>query len=247
MKIIKYIVAVLGLTVLTANSYAEQTGYEVELIIYEDATRRYIESEDWSYNDRLNQTNDAILNAESLKPDAQFRELSWDGAVLSSALQKIQESPGLNVLLTRRWRQTGLDRDKAYAVEIVAQIPQQAGDTAADNNLSNEEGALTLNQLNSESGAVNAPILPAASINGYVRLVMSRYLHFEVNLEYSRPQLDENRSYVYKSFPVVSERRMKSKEVHYIDHPLVGIIMLATPYKIESATPDNKPSMHKTL
>ena len=29
-------------------------------------------------------------------------------------------------------------------------------------------------------------------------------------------------------------RRMRSREVHYIDHPLVGIIILATPFKISS-------------
>jgi|GEM_PF-5724754 len=225
------IVAILSLSLLATNSYANQTGYEIELIIYEDTTKRYIDSEDWSYNDMLNQTNGAVLNAESIKPDAQFSELDWNGAVLSDALQRIQDSPGLNVLLTKRWRQTGLDRDNAYSVEIGKQTHNIPANPAEENNL---EYKSNLNQSNGEADSAEVILQPAASINGYVRLVMSRYLHFEVNLEYFKPQPGESASYTYKSFPVVSERRMKSKEVHYIDHPMVGIIILATPYKIKS-------------
>ncbi len=234
MKLSKLIVSVLSLTVVAAHSYAEQTGYEVELIIYEDATRRYIDSEDWGYNDMLNQTNVAVFNAEPAEPDTEYSDLSWDGAVLSSALQKIQDSPGLNVLLTKRWRQTGLDRDKAYSVEINAQIPQITDPTSADYKPANDSG---LNPPNSETGSVEVMPLPTTTINGYVRLVMSRYLHFEVNLNYSRIMPDDNLDgLINNAFPVVAERRMRSREIHYIDHPLVGIIVHTTPYKIGTKT-----------
>ena len=234
MKLSKLIVSILSLSMPAAHSYAEQTetGYEVELIIYEDATKRYIDSEDWSYNDMLNQTDDAVFNAESAEADDQYRELDWNGAVLSDALQKIQDSPGFNVLLAKRWRQTGLDRDKAYYVEIQTQPAEAAVHT--DNQPGNKTGT-TL--LNGETGSVEAMPLTAASINGQVRLIMSRYLHFEVNLNYNKTlqtsDLDEINNI---SFPVVAERRMRSREIHYIDHPLVGIIVHATPYKIGSET-----------
>lgn len=233
MKLTKLIVSILSLSLFSATSYAEQTetGYEVELIIYEDATRRYSDSEDWSYNDMLNQTNVAVFNAESVEPDAQFTELNWDGAVLSGALQKIQDSPGLNVLLTKRWRQTGLDRDKAYSVEINAQIPQIANPASADYKPANDSG---LNPPNREIDSVEVMPLPTTTINGYVRLVMSRYLHFEVNLNYSRIMPDDNLdSLINNAFPVVAERRMRSREIHYIDHPLLGIIVHTTPFKIQ--------------
>lgn len=235
MKLSKLIVSILSLSVVAAHSsYAEQTGYEVELIIYEDATRRYIDSEDWSYNDMLNQTNEAVFNAEPVEPDAQFSELNWEGAVLSSALQKIQDSPGFNVLLTKRWRQTGLDRDKAYSVEINEQIPQIVNHTVEDNKLVKEDG---LNPPNSETGTIEVMSLPTSAINGYVRLVMSRYLHFEINLNYSKVMQDNTQdSFINNVFPVVAERRMRSREIHYIDHPLVGIIVHTTPYKIGSKT-----------
>jgi hypothetical protein len=232
MKCIKLMIAVLGLSLLTANSYASETGYEVELIIYEDTTKRYIDSEEWSYNDMLNQSNTAAMDTDAPEPDSQFSELDWDGATLSGVLQKIEDNPGFNVLITKRWRQTGLDRDKAYSVEINAQIPQITDPTSADYKPANDSG---LNPPNSETGSVEVMPLPTTTINGYVRLVMSRYLHFEVNLNYSRIMPDDNLgSYINNIFPVVAERRMRSREIHYIDHPLVGIIVHTTPYKIGS-------------
>jgi hypothetical protein len=232
MKFITLAVTALGLSLLTAHSYAEQTGYEVELIIYEDATKRYIDSEDWSYNDMLNQTNDAVLNEETLEPDAEFSELDWDGAVLSDALKKIQDSPGFNVLLTKRWRQTGLDRDMAYSVMIGDEIESLATDKAGENTL---DDTSSLNRLNQETPPVAVMPHPATWVNGYARLVMSRYLHFEVNLNYHKlQQITDSNEPDINVFPVVAERRMRSREVHYIDHPLVGIIVHATPYTINN-------------
>lgn len=234
MKFITLVVTALGMSLLTAQSHAEQTGYEVELIIYEDATKRYIDSEDWSYNDMLNQTNDAVLNEKTQEPDAQFSEIEWDDAVLSGALQRIQQSPGFNVLLTKRWRQTGLDRAMAYSVEVGNQLQSSAADNIEENKPESEG---SLKQLSSETELVEAMPHQTASINGYVRLVMSRYLHFEVNLNYHKAlqTIDSNDASAYV-LPVVAERRMRSREIHYIDHPLVGIIVHATPYTIDNNT-----------
>jgi len=185
----------------------------------------------------LNQTSTTANDAETLEPDPEFSELNWDDAVLSDALQKIQASPGLNVLLTKRWRQTGLDRDRAYFVEIQSQ-PAEA--TAHTDNQSAIDTGTTL--LNGATGSAESQPLTAASINGHVRLIMSRYLHFEVNLNYSKTlqpstsNLDEINEIV---FPVVAERRMRSREIHYIDHPLVGIIVHTTPYTISEETQKN--------
>lgn len=229
MKSIKFIIAILGISLLTANSYASETGYEVELIIYEDTTRRYIDSEEWSYNDMLNQASTAATDEGVQEPDPQFSELDWDGAVLSGALQKIQDSPGLNVLLTKRWRQTGLDRDKAYYVEIQTQPAEATADI--ETQPVNETGT---SLLLGEPASDETMTLKTSSINGQVRLVMSRYLHFQVKLNYSKAlqpdDLGESNDNVY---PVVAERRMRSQEIHYIDHPLVGIIVHTTPYTID--------------
>ena len=42
---------------------------------------------------------------------------------------------------------------------------------------------------------------------------------------------------LYDSYKIVFERRMRSKEIHYIDHPLVGLVVLATPFKLGKEEP----------
>jgi len=202
---------------------ADQTGYEVELIVFEDARSRYIQSEDWSFNDMLNNTQQKKKPTKTIK-DAEFQQLDWESAKLAPQHKRLLNNSNFKVLLAKRWKQTGLDRKNAFNISI------------------------NTNEMPSESTQASSDEIELTSyISGEVKLVMSRYLHFEVNLEYFIPQQSEDSAAVYKSFPIVSERRMKSREVHYIDHPLVGVVVLATPYKIKQDTPDTKPAGYKTL
>jgi len=209
---------------LPASLMADTTGYEVELIVFEDARSRYIQSEDWSFNDMLNNTLQEKKPAKKTKKDPEYAQLDWEAAKLAPQHKRLANNSNFKVLLTKRWKQTGLDRKSAFNINI--------NTNALDPEVTES------NSLETE---------PSSYITGDVKLVMSRYLHFQVNLEYYIPQLADDSSPAYKSFPIVSERRMKSREVHYIDHPLVGVVVLATPYKIKEDTPDTKPTGYKTL
>lgn len=61
-------------------------------------------------------------------------------------------------------------------------------------------------------------------VEGDIKLVMSRYLHVSGNLTFYKEQ-DGG----YVPYPVTFNRRMKSREMHYIDHPMVGILVIVTP------------------
>jgi hypothetical protein len=71
------------------------------------------------------------------------------------------------------------------------------------------------------------------SVDGTIRLVLSRYLHLETNLTYHR----EGDDAVYQ---MVESRRMRSKEYHYLDHPAFGVVALVTP--VESGKSAAKPA-----
>jgi len=78
--------------------HAEEVGYEVELIIFEDATGRYFNSEDWSYNDFINnkektssKTNNTKINNKQAEVDPEFSELEWDNAKLATNLKRIEK------------------------------------------------------------------------------------------------------------------------------------------------------------
>lgn len=67
-------------------------------------------------------------------------------------------------------------------------------------------------------------------VEGSVRLVLSRYLHLETDLLYRLGLGDapDNRE---QSYRLTESRRMRSKEIHYLDHPLFGVVALVTPHE----------------
>ena len=84
-------------------------------------------------------------------------------------------------------------------------------------------------------------------LNGYIKIILTRYLHADIDLTYttniplttttviSAANLEqEDAEPIALPQPIVyslkQTRKMRSKEVHYIDHPVIGVILLATPY-----------------
>lgn len=219
--------------IVSSALYAAETGYQVELIIFEDSTARYLNSEDWSYNDMLNNKQDLQEKKPQVKADPEYKELNWDEAKLATKLEKLKNNSNYKILLTKRWKQTGLDRKQAFNIAI---------DTRIKNSIKTAEETNTELDISPEE---NPAIEPYAT--GNVKLIMSRYLHFNVDLQYIRPQQTETGDIKLNTFPVVNERRMRSKEIHYIDHPLVGVIVLATPYKIKTPETNTGATTYKTM
>lgn len=73
--------------------------------------------------------------------------------------------------------------------------------------------------------SINTPLL-----TGQVRMVKGRYLHFYPDLTL----YDEDLGI---SYPMKSHRRMRSDELHYIDHPKIGIIIQAKRYLAPEVMP----------
>ncbi len=217
------ILIVMIIQAITSISYAKETGYEVELIIFEDTRGRYLHSEDWSYNDMLNNKQDNIL--KQVKADPHYKQLPWAGSKLASNLNKLKKNSNYRILANRRWKQKGLDREHAFNIPIESH-----------------------SKVNSEKNNISATPQDADPyITGNVKLIMSRYLHFDVNIKYIRPQYGNNGKVENMVLPVVNERRMRSREIHYIDHPLVGIVVLATPFKIKSPKQNTDTTQYKTM
>ena len=61
---------------------------------------------------------------------------------------------------------------------------------------------------------------PGSPIYGTVTVSRGRYLHVDLDLVY---QDDSGR------FRFTSHRRMRSNEIHYMDHPMFGVLILITP------------------
>jgi hypothetical protein len=63
---------------------------------------------------------------------------------------------------------------------------------------------------------------PQANLFGTLRITRSRFLHLDVDLLFR----DDDGVYRFQS-----HRRMRSNELHYLDHPRFGVLIIVTPLK----------------
>jgi len=84
------------------------------------------------------------------------------------------------------------------------------------------------------------PMIPKSvtQLDGSIKISVGRYLHVWTDLLFSRPanntpaMLNANSEYTeLQTFRFQDHRRMRSKELHYIDNPSFGILIYALPYK----------------
>ena len=66
-----------------------------------------------------------------------------------------------------------------------------------------------------------------SQLKGLFHLYVSRYLHSTIELQY----LPRNANSHSEIISLTQKRRMRSKEVHYLDHPLVGALIRILPYE----------------
>ena len=78
---------------------------------------------------------------------------------------------------------------------------------------------------------------PVNELDGTVKVVLGRYLHVYTDLAYRRPfslsSVSEDnalgRDRVLADFAIKTHRKMRSKTLHYLDHPLLGILVEIRP------------------
>lgn len=73
-------------------------------------------------------------------------------------------------------------------------------------------------------------------LEGAIRFSMSRYLHLDVNLLFRAKSADDPAPAVYR---ISEQRRVKSQETQYFDHPRFGALVRVMP--VEKPGKDKKP------
>ncbi len=227
-------VSTLILMCLSTLVFASDVGYEVEVIIFEDRSGLYENSELWPMPDISEEANTTTTllseamdaNGSDIKKPANstvedlFQLIQKENYRLTEYVEKLSNIPDYNVLVHKAWNQPGLDQEHAVPFKI---------DSRKEAQISNDD---------TEQSATDNKTY----IDGTVTLIMSRYLHFNTQLVLHKTINDETREYT-----VVSDRRMRSRELHYIDNPHLGVIVLATPFKIQTESDAAAPEGYKTL
>jgi hypothetical protein len=78
-----------------------------------------------------------------------------------------------------------------------------------------------------------------------VTLIRERYLHLDVDLLLLRANYADGAD-SGPAFQLREKRRMRSREVHYFDHPRFGMIAVVTPYDAPEDEPEPEPEESAT-
>ncbi len=229
----------LCLFLLSTSAFAEDIPwYTVEMLIFAYADPAA--TEHWPLDPGFPDLSDAIQlseasptesTAQRRKIPTPYQRLADEQLTLAAARKKIDASRNYQLLLHTAWRQQGLDKTASKPVFI------RSGKYPLPPPPRLQPSAAQLHEL---------AVVP--SVEGTVRMYRTRYLHFEVDLRYFRPNpdaessgdfLDEDVYLTERTIPpthfrLTESRRMRSRELHYLDQPLFGVLVQVNPYEVSS-------------
>ena len=191
--------------------------YTLELLLFEPTT--VTGEERWEeFLGELDNANAVVLGAPGADPA--FRRLPT--SALGAAAHTLKSSGRYRLLAHLAWRQPSYGSQQTRPIFISGGERLAAGGGYA-------VGDTTLPTLR--------------RLEGSVRVHVGKYLHVELDLLYrrNRPPSPEGTVVAQAAAPlppiqtlrIQNKRRMRSKELHYLDHPLVGALVIAHPYDPE--------------
>lgn len=247
-QLLTLVLACLLFTGVSTSSRAstEQRYYDIEIVLFQNSASLKSLPELETYPEALTLPENYIqlglptstIPAEYI-PEYYFKLLPGEDLKLRDAAEKIATSKSYRILKHFAWRQPGLAREISIPIvfhdEIAAETPEPIPGV-------DEQAPLLYTQ---------------AKLYGVFNVSLSRFLHldsvlrFEANglaplPETSTETLTTETQTTIKPRPLnvvyieKQKRRMRSKEVHYIDHPVIGMLVLMTPVEIpeEATSPD---------
>ncbi len=177
----------------------------------------------------------------STRPEA-FQILTPKDYELNQKVYALRKNSGFRVLVHTSWYQPAFDVGMKRAVYLHDKLPLPYAE-------SGDSPTIAIDTVGPEG----------RSLFGTVRVYVSRFLHVDIDLVYRVAQqvtyyqktdefknsmflVPQEGNYTTSGEPVTTvamhgyrlqeSRRIKSRELHYFDHPLFGVLLYATPYEI---------------
>ena len=210
--------------------------YDVEVIAFAHARGEYLNTETWPQQWPQPDTQSAI-NFTTLNHSL-FSQKKPQGA-LSGIAARVDKSSRYQLLNYKVWRQAGLAETKAKAVHIQSEA---------------QISSLVPQGLD-EYGNPISELIEVPMLDGTIRISLGRFLHIHTDLVYTTALEDiqqppetavqadvaiqttqrlapkgaqQNR---LQGFVLKTQRKTRSKETQFIDHPMFGLIVRITPVK----------------
>ena len=223
---------------------AQTTWYTVELIVFQHLSDNGLYTEHWptdpgrpSIDDaiRLSLSSELSLEEEDTDQGSEaglhaFQLLEASHLQLTEAAARLKRSQGYRPLLHIGWRQPGFTRSESRAVHIHTSLPNRYRIKSEEAQENQSQVQIIGAGLENTLGLDPRLALPSRVIDGTLRLSRARYLHLDADLLHKR-EVPFDAPIETDLFRMRDSRRMRSREVHYIDHPLIGLLVLVTPYE----------------
>ena len=196
---------------------ASARSFVIEIIVFDDLSGEGLHTEHWPADPGKPSLQDAVELMHAREGGSEqaaraYRLVNRSVFALSDVWASLRRSARYRPFLHVGWRQPGLSHGAARPVHVSPHL-----------------GVRRTGGPEPEGGERPA-------VDGTVKVSLARYLHVDLDLVYSRPGNGENAApnAVPARFRLVSERRMRSGELHYIDHPLFGVLVLIEPLRATS-------------
>lgn len=200
------------------STVAKTKTYQVEILIFETQDEAAL-SQGWP----LKPGKPSIINVVHIDSDKQanFTALTDDALKLVSSKRKIENN--YHLILHKGWRQTVTDKESAFGVHVTGGSQYHHD----KQEIFEVEGLITLThtrQLNIDTDLVFRKPMQLISKNGQ----MGKFA--EITDKTNWEKLPNTK---LQAFRLTDSSHVTLSDMHYIDHPLYGVIILITPEKTE--------------
>lgn len=222
----------------------QEDWFEIEIIVFEHRSQAARDAEAWNSDPGHPDTESAIELAPSLQQVAQelgtlipvsardlpYQQLEGAQLRLRRLHDRLAAASEYAPLAHMAWRQPVVSGQPGRAVRIHAGQDQEDG-----------AGRLPASALFIDTRAVRPPVAAGPVVDGVVRVHRNRFLHVNIDLllqEGRQEQANGGMPVIFsrnepdaRAYRLQEQRRVRSGEIHYFDHPVVGVIVLLTPYE----------------
>lgn len=221
--------------------------YQIELIAF--ARTSSLSGEYWRLDQQPDLNRGALIQLDDELPsvpehtDDIDREallegawilLNTDNLPLADMAEKMQRA-GDRILLHQAWRQPIRERSRAFAIlieagDVIPELSNELIDEPYNRQPYSEEQNATLSLQLAGMPELEENLSESTvqrQLQGALRFHLSRFLHIEPLLWYSDVSSENQRFWV----KIDQQRRMRSDELHYLDHPLFGLLVRITPWQ----------------
>ncbi len=239
----------LPVTVFSQSDDEETRYYDVEIIIFKNV--QVPKGKEYTLPVSLPPKDDEAIDFSSAfgvrDAATKFYEVTpIDKLLMTDKAAKIIESPYYELLVHQGWRQPGMDKDNSLSVWIRGGKVYGDEFISIDSQLSGTQLEVINQTDGSTQQAIRGTNEKLFELEGKITIVLARYLHTYADLIYRRPRLTLDQSLdnpelaaelkdsldtrILDNYHMLEQRRMRSKSLHYLDHPEFSLLVYITPY-----------------